>query len=160
MRTRLPLLLILALASVLGCGGPEAQASARFSPTSKLPPSTFTVTLDDGGTKHSYRGADYFTTSGTVNTPVIETRTSGTLRIQFELASGDTPISEGEVLLPLRKDWIWGASIMVDSLNPTRYCFGCVGSKAFPLAAAYRRVPQDSVWMTWGGNSIKNPVVY
>jgi hypothetical protein len=45
-------------------------------------------------------------------------------------------------------------------LNPTQYCLGCLGSRSFPLSVAYRRVAADSVWVTWGGNSISNPVVY
>ncbi|MEO8564029.1 MAG: hypothetical protein ABI601_18255 [bacterium] len=48
----------------------------------------------------------------------------------------------------------------MDSLDPTRYCFGCLGARAFPLAAEYRRSTNDSVWVVWGGNSFKNPVIY
>jgi hypothetical protein len=48
----------------------------------------------------------------------------------------------------------------VDSLNPTRGCFGCMGVQAFPLAAPYQRTRSDSVWLVWGGNSIRNPAIY
>jgi hypothetical protein len=48
----------------------------------------------------------------------------------------------------------------VDSTNPTRLCFGCIGARAFPLAAAYQRTERDSVWLIWGGNYIRNPVIY
>jgi hypothetical protein len=57
-------------------------------------------------------------------------------------------------------DWGYAFTIRVDSLDPTRYCFGCLGAHAFPLAAQYRRTVRDSVWVVWGGNSFKNPVVY
>ena len=95
-----------------------------------------------------------------VSTPTIETEASGTLTVTYKLEISNAIVSEGLVTLPLRDDWVWGARVEVDSLNPTRFCMGCFGSKSFPLAAAYRRVPADSVWVTWGGNYIKNPVVY
>ena len=154
------------LASVLlagtGCGLlKEATAEVTDTPRSNLPASAFRVVIDDGGPTRTFRGVDMPAKYGTtLATPTFSTATSGTLSITYTLEISNSVVSEGLVTLPLRDDWTWGARIEVDSLDPKRLCMGCFGSKSFPLAAAYRRVPADSVWVTWGGNSIKNPVVY
>jgi hypothetical protein len=149
-----------ALMSGLGCHEDEARVIATYFPRPNLPVETFHVTLDDGGSSRSFGGRDLTGTDGRVSTPMIGTRTGGTLRVSYNLeASGDV-VSEGTVTLPLQRDWAWGLDVQVDSLNPTRYCLGCLGSKAFSLSSAYRRTAADSVWVTWGGNSISNPGIF
>jgi hypothetical protein len=147
----------------VGCGlEKEARAEVSYMPSPSLPVSAFRTTINDGRATRTFNGAEMTPPYGglLVQTPTIGTETSGTLTIAYTLEISNTIVSEGRVTLALQDDWIWGARVEVDSLNPTRYCMGCFGTKSFPLAAAYRRVPADSVWVTWGGNSIKNPGIY
>jgi hypothetical protein len=62
----------------------------------------------------------------------------GRLRVAFRFATGSTVVSEGSAEVPLRPDWSYGFSLQVGPENPTQFCFGCMGSQAFPLDAAYR----------------------
>ena len=80
--------------------------------------------------------------------------------MSYVVSAANGEASRGSVRLDLRRDWIWGVEIRIDSLDPTRECFGCAGSRSFPLAREYQRSVRDSVWMVWGGNSIRNPVIY
>jgi hypothetical protein len=166
MRLRLHQLGILLTAVFLagvGCGlGKEARVEVSYLPRPSLPASAFRTTINDGRATRTFRGTEMTSPSGgiTLSTPTIGTETSGTLSITYTLEISNAIVSEGLVTLPLQADWIWGARVEVNSVNPTRYCMGCTGTKAFPLAAAYRRVPADSVWVTWGGNSIKNPGIF
>jgi hypothetical protein len=157
--------LLLASALLAGAGcflRREAKAAVTYIAPSNLAASAFSVKIDDGGSTRTFRGVEMLQEAGgrQLSTPVIGTATSGTLSIEYTIETSSAIVSKGVVTMALRDDWTWGARIEVDSINPARYCFGCFGSKAFRLAAAYRRVPADSVWVTWGGNSIKNPVVY
>lgn len=86
------------------------------------------------------------------------TRPTGQLRVRLSLIDGDT-IGRGDLVLDLRPDWTWGATAYVARTNPIQQCFGCFGSKAYPL----RRTPNvqvDSFYVLWGGNWISKPVVY
>jgi hypothetical protein len=156
------LLLASALLAGMGCDSRgEAEAEVIYI-SRNLPGSAFTVRLDDGRSARTFRGAEMIQQAEgrQLSTPKIATETSGTLSIEYTLEVSNAIVSQGVVTMALRDDWGWGARIEVDSINPMRSCFGCVASKAFPLAVAYRRVPADSVWVTWGGNYIENPVVY
>jgi hypothetical protein len=147
----------------VGCGlGKEARAAVTYTPPPNLPASAFRTTINDGRATRTFRGAEMIPPYGStmLSTPTIGTETSGTLTITYALEISNAIVSEGFVTQTLRDDWIWAANVEVDSVNPMRYCMGCWGTKSFPLAAAYRRVPADSVWVTWGGNYIKNPVIY
>jgi len=90
----------------------------------------------------------------------LSTRKSGTLRVDFRFADDHVLISEGTVTMPLRSDWGYSVEIYVDTVDVGRGCLGCVGSRSFPLAPAYRRSAADSVRVLWAGNSISNPVIY
>ncbi|HUF65430.1 MAG TPA: hypothetical protein VMM17_05580, partial [Gemmatimonadaceae bacterium] len=93
--------------------------------------------------------------------PDLPTARSGTLRVAYALVTADNDtVSAGALDLPLRSDWRYGIEIIPDSLDPARQCFGCLGSRAFALAEPYRVAASDSVYIVWGGNSIKDPVVH
>ena len=156
-RLRLLSLLVVALGP-LACAGEQARVSVQYFEVVPLPRDLLTVTLADGGSTRTLRGADIGTNGSEGR--VLSTRTTGTLRVGFRFASAQTVVSEGAVELPLRPDWHHGIAFHVDSLNPMRGCFGCQGARAFPLAAAYRRGAGDSLWVVWGGNFIANPVIY
>lgn len=154
----------LGLLTVLGCGGDnarggdEARVFVRYYQVPTLPRNMLTVVLSEARGSRTLRGADIG--GQTPEVREFPTGLSGTLRVAFRFAQGISTASEGSLDVTLQPDWIYGFDIFVDSLNPTRSCFGCQGSRAFPLAPEYRRSPRDSVWLVWGGNSIKNPAVY
>ncbi|HEY9226489.1 MAG TPA: hypothetical protein VIP11_07585 [Gemmatimonadaceae bacterium] len=136
------------------CAKNDARVSVRYHEVTSLPLDLLTVTVDDGRAVRTLRGVEVR------DGREVDTRNSGTLLVRFRFASGDPAASEGTIELPLRSDWAYGVQIFVDSLDPRIGCFGCQGSRGFPLAASHRRTAKDSVWVIWGGNSISNPVVY
>ena len=44
--------------------------------------------------------------------------------------------------------------------DPSPSYLGLAGRQAFAIAPAFRQSERDSIYVMWGGNSIKNPVVY
>lgn len=107
------------------------------------------------------RGATGGKTTGKVEMP-----TSGVVHVSFRVESKNGVIvSAGLFDLPLRSDWQ-----NTVELNPApakgNYweaggCDSCLGSKAFPVHPEHQldgRV--EFMWVVWGGNSIKNPVIY
>jgi hypothetical protein len=157
-RRRALVLGIAAAGATIGCGDDEARVAVRYIGAATLPQDLLTVHVTDGRRLYTIRGR-------ALGGPDREgasfaTRTSGTLWLRFRMADGSAVASEGEVELPLRADWSYGVEFRVAADDPTRFCFGCQGAKAFPLAAAFRGLPADSLWVVWGGNSIRNPVVY
>ena len=135
------------------CPGSDARVSVEYRSSSVLPRDLFTVQIQDGARVRTLRGAQ-------LDGREFSTATSGSLRFGYRAVSSTTVVSEGSVEVPLRDDWRYGFDIFVDSLDPRRGCFGCVGAQAFPLAAAFQRSAKDSVWIVWGGNSISNPAIY
>lgn len=102
-------------------------------------------------------------------TPVGETRatrqfdtpTSGDARVSFVVVLPDgRQASSGDATVSLRGDWAWRFDLMASAEDPRKSCFGCYGSKPFALPADLRTTDRDSLWLVWGGNSIKHPVVY
>ena len=91
----------------------------------------------------------------------FDTPTSGSARVAFTMV---LPVgreaSAGDVTVALRGDWSWGFELIAATEDPARTCFGCYGSKAFALPADLRAAGRDSLWLVWGGNSIRHPVVY
>jgi len=95
-------------------------------------------------------------------TPEIETISDGTLTMEFrfEMPNGKV-ISIGEVSMPLREDWRWGIGIHRLSGPRDGKWFGESGSQSFEIMEPTFTVSDsDSVWVTWGGNFISNPVDY
>jgi hypothetical protein len=153
--------MIVATALLAGCFlAKDARVQVRYFVRAGIPAAAFRTTIDDGSGAREFRGAELQANASQAATPVVDTRRRGTMRIVFALEPDGTVASRGEVTIPLRSDWIWGVDVHVDTIDPRRSCFGCVGSRAFPLAERYRRTPSDSVWVVWGGNGIKHPVVY
>lgn len=152
-------LLALAMMASLACGErDQAVVSVDYTDIPQLPRTLLSVTLSDGGDARALSLAEL----GAPGRPGREfaTRRRGNLQVAFRFAAAGVTLSEGDAIVPLRSDWGYGFSIRVDSLNPTRGCFGCMGVQAFPLAAPYQRTRSDSVWLVWGGNSIRNPAIY
>lgn len=97
-------------------------------------------------------------TAEEIGSPPAEFRTptSGTLTVEFSMGGA----SSGAVAVDLAPDRLWSFEILVDSIDPSRRCFGCAGARGFALDPAYRRTATDSVWVVWGRNSIRHPVVF
>jgi hypothetical protein len=81
------------------------------------------------------------------------------MRYTWRDAAGRTG-SEGEVGVPMQADWLWGFDLHVADTDPRAACFGCTGSRRFELAPSLRRAPGQAVFVTWGGNSIRQPAIY
>ena len=159
-------LLFLVAAWLIGYGGQD-KARVRFAfyaeSTSPVKIEMLHVTFSDGGNVRSVRGADFFTdeTFGQPHSVWFDTPLSGTLTVTFSLVSptGDV-VSHGEFAIPLQPDWAWGVDFHATNHNPYTVCFGCFGYQAFPLDQAYHDASTSALYAIWGGNSIKNPVVY
>ncbi len=154
----------LALAALLfsACGD-EARVKVGFHERGALGMSMLRVSVKDGFHSYELQPSDFDSNgeSQPYHSPSLATRTEGTLRFSFALVgpSGDT-VSSGAVDLPLRRDWSYEIDIQADSADPARSCFGCQGSRPFPLSAEYQGPTLDSVYVIWGGNYISQPVMY
>lgn len=152
-------LAVVAALSVLACGnGDEALVVVNYFDAPRLPRNLLSVTVSDGARTRVLR-LDHVGAPGQ-NGREFATRLQGNLRVAFRFAASGVIVSEGEATVPLRTDWRYGFDIRVDSLNPTRACFGCIGARAFPLAVGYQRTARDSVWLIWSGNNIRNPGIF
>jgi len=158
------LLLILALAAATLYAGRRDHALVSVSHTggeywNRI---SLRIEITAKGRAREFKQSDLRRESnGHMTTGEVETPLTGTAFVRFWLQGTDgTPVSEGLVELPLKPDWRWDVVLRPSIEDPLEGCFGCFGSKAFPLHAAYHLKGGESLWAYWGGNSIKHPVVY
>ncbi len=142
----------LGLVGLAACRTAIAQIEIQNRTAVAVPGSALTVTVAAPGLQRTLTGGD-------IGIP-LATPTTGTLTLTADLRVGASPVSSGAVSLPLGADRSIGVSISVDSVNPTRTCLGCAGSRSFPVAAAFQRVASDSMWIVWSTNSLSNSVVF
>jgi hypothetical protein len=135
----------------------EAQISASYR-SDRIVPRAQTVTLSDGLRSYVVEGAALLPADGK-DSP-HPTTTSGDAIVDIVMRDPQGAIATGRLALPLKPDWIWGVELHIDSVNPSRFCFGCIGSRSFPLRAGVGRTSRDSLWVSWGGNYLRDPVVY
>jgi hypothetical protein len=147
---------------VLACSHEDSKISAVARLDPPLTVRMLTVSVRDDSREWTWRGSDFHSSLEwpTPTTTERDTRTRGEIDIAFRLDARGTTVSEGRVKLPLRPDWRWGVQVVSATLNPADACSDCSGSKAFPLAPEYRGPERDSVWLIWGGKSIREPAVY
>lgn len=165
---RSPVKLMIAAAALLaiaGCSlfdGDEARVRVMAVLPAPHAPATLHVLLADGPSIWKLEGDDFVPRGGGyLIGPELSTVMHGTLSCLFELrGDGGAVLSRGAVDLPLRRDWAWSIIVQPDTTDPALRCFGCFGSRAFALDPAFGSPAADSVYVVWGGNSIKNPVVY
>jgi hypothetical protein len=136
----------------------ESWISAAYRSDAIVPRSQTSVLMTDRRRFYVVEGAALLPANGK-DSP-RSTATAGEATVDIAMRDAQGTIATGRLMLSLKPDWGWGVELHVDSANPSRYCFGCVGSRSFPLLVGVRRTPRDSLWGTWGGNSIRNPVVY
>jgi hypothetical protein len=144
-----------------GCSeGSRITAVARLDPPLTI--KMLTMTARDDKRAWTWHPSDFHSSleSPTPTTRERETLTKGEIEISFRLGTGGVTLSEGSVSLPLRSDWHWSVQVVSATSDPGEACFACAGSKAFPLAEEYRGPDRDSVWLIWGGDSIRGPAAY
>jgi len=147
-----------------GCGSDD-EALVHFqliNPTFSV--DNIEITADDGLLNHTIDEDDYIANGNSYRTHEFRTRKSGTLKISFEIYDGVSrqvdPVIEGELDLELKSDWFWSVDFIVSDMNPFEFCMGCSGYQAWGLPEILKRNENDSLYIIWGGNSIKNPVIY
>jgi hypothetical protein len=124
------------------------------------------LTFTDGKHTRKLDGSDFQpdkTGSPSIGrTREFKTAKSGELKVTFKLLDGENLISSGQFEMPLRSDWAWNTEFQSSPArsDPLAGCFGCSGARVFALTEGYGMLPSDSLYVIWGGNSIKNPVVY
>jgi hypothetical protein len=144
--------------SVAACGEQdETRVAANYQDDRVVSRSQTVVTLTDGTHRYVLTGADLAPTELVVSYPMKE---SGTLDVLVQLTDTAGPIGTGRVAIALERDRIYGINVHIDSTNRTLVCFGCAGSAAFALRRDRARTVRDSLWVTWGFNSIRNPVIF
>jgi hypothetical protein len=106
-------------------------------------------------------GNDFAAPGAPNHTQPFTTPKSGKLQVQFTLtdSTGDH-LSSGVVSLDIRVDWRWSVDFVLSSQNPFNGCFGCLGYTSFPVDSVFQKGVKDSLYVIWGGNSIKHPVIY
>ena len=106
-------------------------------------------------------GRDFGSAAGPNYTLPFETPKSGKLQINASLEdSTGSPVSSGSITLDIQSDWRWSVDIFLSPKNPSEGCFGCIGHHAFAVDSIYQKTPTDSLYLVWGGNSIKHPAIY
>jgi hypothetical protein len=135
--------------------GSRISAVARLDPPLRV--EMLTMTARDETRAWTWTPMDFHSSLEwpTPTTRERETLTRGDIQVSFRLQTAGVTVSEGSVTLPLKRDWDWDVQVVSATSDPKEACFGCVGSKAFPLAAEYRGPERDSVWLVWGPDSIK-----
>ena len=119
------------------------------------------VELNAPGWSKTLTGLDFGTADAPTYTEPFETPGAGTLQVSILLKdSAGGHLNSGSIALDIRSDWRWGIDFVLSDKNPFYGCFGCTGCKVIVLDSVYRTTPKDSLFIVWGGNSIKHPVVY
>ncbi len=156
----LGLSLILAVICVNCESGDEATIKFDLVNTT-FDPSYITIELNDGLHTYIIDGDDYDMSSSGYQSKTYKTKMSGTLQISFTIsADSPTPVVSGDFSIELKPDWRWTVDIFVTENNPIETCFGCFGSEEYDIPALIQRNPEDKLYFVWGGNSIKDPVIY
>lgn len=92
----------------------------------------------------------------------VETSMSGVLTMDFTIMSAEgVTVSAGTVSWPLKPDYRLSIFLERSTHDPKVTCWGCSGSKSFPiLNANYKESERDAIFVVWGWNSISNPIHY
>jgi len=159
-RVILTLVALVCLGTFASCGDNEGRiAFNNLSPKSGPVP-TIDVSWETSA-PIGHRTHEFELDSKTTHAGPFETAQSGTMTITFALLDGDQLSSTaGDLVLNLKKDWEWQVDFIISDTDPITACFGCIGSRSYDLDPALGYDSSMKLWAVWGGNSIKNPVVY
>lgn len=144
----------------LGCDDEALVSFSVLSEPGRLEPGMVTVRFSDGAGTRTVSGDDFVGNDQRADTREFATRNRGTLEVLVEVEAETGLVASGTLDLPLQPDWRWSINFFLDERNPHDSCIGCFGYLSSPLLEAYSTSPAESLWLTWGGNSISNPVVY
>lgn len=151
-----------ALAAV-GCSWLEPDQSRLIvgvqGNTQALRPA-LSVTATGTHFSRTWRGADITSAPAPNYAAAVATPRNGRLTIRADLAAAGSAPTSAQVQLDVRPDWVWQVDLWLSDRNPLLDCMGCMGAKAFPVLPTLQRSARDSLYIVWGGNSIKHPVVY
>ena len=140
--------------------GADAEVNFYDYTRPAAPGQSLTISFDDGSGPRTV-GPDLRPREFEFpSTPRYPTRSSGVLKVSVTLNRAGRVAAATSFDLPLRSDWIWGVAIHTEAENPIGSCIGCMGAAHQPIAPELARVPGESLWINWSGNSIRNPAVY
>jgi len=158
------LLLLLSVVLFTGCGSDdEALIGIHLvQPTYTL--DNIVITAKDRFITHTLNEDDFNLNGATYNSKKIRTMKSGELELDFAIYDGTSrqvePDVEGTITLDLKPDWAWSVDFVISDMNPFNYCMGCSGYESYVLPETLKRNENDTLFVIWGGNSIKHPVIY
>lgn len=155
----LPLFIIPFIISCSSDDSSELQLSIQGDTT--ILRKAIRVEMTSGGWSKTLYGADFGTLDSQNHSQSFVTPTSGSIRIRFTLSDstrGD--LNSGIIVLDAKPDWRWSVDFVLSSGNPFNSCYGCIGYSAFSVDSVFQTSNGDSLFVIWGGNSIKNPVIY
>jgi hypothetical protein len=159
LRLLLPVAVLLVLAA---CESDEARVRFAVIGQGALQPSMLSIQFSENGRRRVVSGTD-FVVDGSFAQPHTRwysTATAGTLTVDFTVRDAEgASVAEGEIELQLQPDWQWEVHFLIDDRNPALGCLGCIGHRAFVIPPPVATTPRDSLYVIWGGNSIKNPEV-
>lgn len=165
--TRISRMLAIASAAVatgiLGACNDEARLSVAVQPMAPpLNTAEIRYRIEIGGRRWQFTLPASATANGVRQTSgEFQTPTSGTARVMFSVVLPDgREVASGDASVAARGDWAWGFDLFAATTDPRRMCFGCVASKSFALPVDLRTDGRDSLWLVWGGNTIKHPRIY
>lgn len=151
-----------ACAAITGCAVADAsrlQLGVHGNETALRPLLTVSVVAGDWSLVVS--GEDIGSPGSSNWTKAFDTPTRGTLTIDVVLARpGEPALATASMALDIRRDWVWGVDIILTDTDPTEGCFGCIGHVAVAVPDALTPEVADSLYVVWGGNAIRDPVVY
>ncbi len=148
---------------VLGCSdsGDSSQVRLSIQGNTQVLRRSLTVEMFAPGWTRRITGGEFGTPDAPNYSQSFVTPSSGTLQVQITVAdSTGGYLSSGSVSLDIRGDWRWSIDFVLANKDPFYGCFGCVGHKAVRVAPIFQMTPGDSLFVVWGGNSIKHPVIY
>lgn len=93
-------------------------------------------------------------------TVVLEVPSSGTLTVFVELYQGGEWVGEGSVSWQLQEGYEWGMDIFRQVDNPADTCFGCLGHARIEIVGGAQTVPNEALWLAWGGTAKGSGIVY
>ena len=167
--------LAVVLAACLACGSPttpDPQPRLRVlwygrsgGGGSAFNPALLTVSLDDGTGPRVVRGADLLAGRelGMPTSAWLPVRDRDSLRVRVSVVapSGDT-LAAGAFARELEPDRRWDLGVHAGGINPCDPRSGAMGAGdcvALPLRHAGGAEAGDSMFVTWGANSIRDPWV-
>ena len=139
----------------LGCGiDARSELEVLYAPAATAPLETVTILLDGPGLDRQFDGSDLGTSRyGTPHTPVLDVE-PGMLTVTVRIAGAGELLAEAVVSIPIEAERRYGVAAIVAAERPTY--LGRMGG----AAVGVRGTATDSLFVSWGSNSLPEPVIY